>query len=118
MRTPGTYFAEVKAAYVDRRDALVDGLNAIPGVTVPKPGGAFYAVARLPIDSSDAFCEWMLSEFHLEGETVMMAPASGFYATPGAGQDEVRIAYVLETEAIRRAVAIIAAGLEAYPGRR
>ena len=87
-------------------------------MTVPQPGGAFYAVARLPIDSSDAFCEWMLSEFHLEGETVMMAPASGFYATPGAGQDEVRIAYVLETDAIRRAVAIIAAGLEAYPGRR
>ena len=118
LQTPASYFAEVKAAYVDRRDALVSGLKAIPGVTVPEPGGAFYAVARLPIDSSDAFCEWMLSEFHLDGETVMMAPASGFYATPGAGQDEVRIAYVLETDAIRRAVAIIAAGLEAYPGRR
>jgi aspartate aminotransferase len=75
-------------------------------------------VARLPIDSSDAFCQWILSDFHLGGETVMMAPASGFYATPGAGQDEVRIAYVLETPAIQRAVAIIAAALEVYPGRR
>ena len=101
---------------MERRDALVEGLRAIPGVTVPTPGGAFYAVARLPIDSSDSFCEWMLSEFHLDGETVMMAPATGFYATPGAGQDEVRIAYVLETPAIRRAVAIIAAALQEYPG--
>ena len=117
LQTPGSYFEGVKAASVDRRNALIEGLRAIPGVTVPMPGGAFYAVARLPIDSSDAFCQWILSEFHLDGETVMMAPASGFYATPGAGQDEVRIAYVLETGAIRRAVAILAAGLEAYPGR-
>jgi len=116
LRTPRSYFEDVKSAYVERRDALVEGLRAIPGVTVPTPGGAFYAVARLPIDSSDAFCEWMLSEFHLDGETVMMAPATGFYATPGAGQDEVRIAYVLETPAIRRAVAIIAAALQEYPG--
>ena len=100
-----------------RRDALVDGLRAIPGVTVPTPGGAFYAVAKLPIDSSDAFCEWILSNFEHKGETVMMAPASGFYATPGAGSDEVRIAYVLEEDAIRRAVQVIAAALEVYPGR-
>ena len=118
LRTPPSYFAEVKRAYVGRRDALVEGLRAIPGVTVPTPGGAFYAVARLPIDSSDAFCEWMLSEFHLDGDTVMIAPASGFYATPGAGRDEVRIAYVLEESAIRRAVEVIAAGLATYPGRR
>ena len=118
LRTPRAYFEEVKSAYVGRRDALIEGLRDIPGVTVPLPGGAFYAVARLPIDSSDAFCEWMLSEFHLDGDTVMMAPASGFYATPGAGRDEVRIAYVLEESAIRRAVEVIAAGLAAYPGRR
>ena len=118
LRTPRAYFEEVKSAYVGRRDALIEGLRDIPGVTVPLPGGAFYAVARLPIDSSDAFCEWMLSEFHLNGDTVMMAPASGFYATPGAGRDEVRIAYVLEESAIRRAVEVIAAGLAAYPGRR
>ena len=118
LRTPRAYFEEVKSAYVGRRDALIEGLREIPGVTVPLPGGAFYAVARLPIDSSDAFCEWMLSEFHLDGDTVMMAPASGFYATPGAGRDEVRIAYVLEESAIRRAVEVIAAGLAAYPGRR
>ena len=118
LRTPRAYFEEVKSAYVGRRNALIEGLRDIPGVTVPLPGGAFYAVARLPIDSSDAFCEWMLSEFHLNGDTVMMAPASGFYATPGAGRDEVRIAYVLEESAIRRAVEVIAAGLAAYPGRR
>lgn len=118
LRTPRSYFDRVKSAYVGRRDALIEGLRAIPGVTVPTPGGAFYAVARLPIDSSDTFCQWMLSDFHLDGDTVMMAPASGFYATPGAGQDEVRIAYVLEESAILRAVEVIAAGLAAYPGRK
>jgi aspartate aminotransferase len=117
LKTPRSYFDQVKAAYVGRRDALVEGLRAIPGVTVPTPGGAFYAVAKLPIDSSDAFCQWILSDFDVDGETVMMAPASGFYATPGAGTDEVRIAYVLEESAIRRAVAVIAAALKVYPGR-
>ena len=117
LRTPRTYFEEVKAAYVERRDVLIAGLQAIPGVVVPIPGGAFYAVAQLPIDSSDVFCEWILSEFDWKGETVMMAPASGFYATSGAGQDQVRIAYVLETEAIRRAVEILAEALKVYPGR-
>ena len=117
LKTPRSYFDQVKAAYVGRRDALVEDLRAIPGVTVPTPGGAFYAVAKLPIDSSDAFCQWILSDFDVDGETVMMAPASGFYATPGAGTDEVRIAYVLEESAIRRAVAVIAAALKVYPGR-
>lgn len=117
LKTPRSYFDEVKAAYVGRRDALIEGLRAIPGVTVPTPGGAFYAVAKLPIDSSDAFCEWILSDFDLDGDTVMMAPASGFYATPGAGHDEVRIAYVLEEKAIKRAVAVMAAALKVYPGR-
>ncbi len=97
---------------------MIEGLQAIPGVAVPSPGGAFYAVARLPIDSSDHFCEWILSDFDWKGETVMMAPASGFYATPGAGRDEVRIAYVLEADAIRRAVEILAEALKVYPGRR
>ena len=117
LKTPRSYFDKVKASYVGRRDALIEGLRAIPGVTVPIPGGAFYAVAKLPIDSSDAFCQWILSDFDLDGDTVMMAPASGFYATPGAGTDEVRIAYVLEESAIRRAVAVIAAALKVYPGR-
>lgn len=118
LRTPRSYFEDVKAAYVERRDVLIEGLQAIPGVAVPSPGGAFYAVARLPIDSSDHFCEWILSDFDWKGETVMMAPASGFYATPGAGRDEVRIAYVLEADAIRRAVEILAEALKVYPGRR
>ncbi len=117
LKTPRSYFEEVKAAYVGRRDVLIEGLQAIPGVTVSNPGGAFYAMAKLPIDSSDAFCQWVLSDFHLNGETVMLAPATGFYATPGAGLDEVRIAYVLEENTIRRAVAVIAAALQAYPGR-
>ncbi|MCH1581596.1 MAG: pyridoxal phosphate-dependent aminotransferase [Flavobacteriales bacterium] len=117
LKTPRSYFDKVKASYVGRRDALIEGLRAIPGVTAPTPGGAFYAVAKLPIDSSDAFCQWILSDFDLDGDTVMMAPASGFYATPGAGTDEVRIAYVLEESAIRRAVAVIAAALKVYPGR-
>ena len=117
LKTPRSYFDQVKASYVGRRDALIEGLRAIPGVTAPTPGGAFYAVAKLPIDSSDAFCQWILSDFDLDGDTVMMAPASGFYATPGAGTDEVRIAYVLEESAIRRAVAVIAAALKVYPGR-
>jgi aspartate aminotransferase len=103
---------------VARRDALVAGLRAIPGVKVPTPGGAFYAVCELPIDNSDAFCQWMLEHFDLEGDTVMMAPATGFYATPGAGTRQVRIAYVLDLPLIERAVECLAAALKVYPGRR
>jgi aspartate aminotransferase len=117
LKTPASYFTEVKAQYVERRDALVGGLNAIEGVLCPLPGGAFYCLVQLPIDSSDKFCQWMLEHFDLDGDTVMMAPATGFYATPGAGRDEVRIAYVLELGLIRRAVEVLAAGLAAYPGR-
>jgi aspartate aminotransferase len=117
LKTPASYFTEVKAQYVERRDALVAGLNAIEGVLCPAPGGAFYCLVQLPIDSSDKFCQWMLEHFDLDGDTVMMAPATGFYATPGAGHDEVRIAYVLELGLIRRAVEVLAAGLAAYPGR-
>ena len=108
------YFAAVREEYMARRDALVEGLRAIPGVVVPKIEGAFYAVVRLPVEDADAFCEWLVREFTYEGETVLLAPASGFYLTPGQGKDEVRIAYVLEESKLRRAVAILAAGLEAY----
>jgi aspartate aminotransferase len=114
LATPSSYFTDVVARYVARRDALVEGLQAIDGVVCTSPGGAFYCVVRLPIDSSDVFCQWMLEHFDLDGDTVMMAPASGFYATEGAGQDEVRIAYVLEEPLIRRATQVLAEGLAAY----
>ncbi|MGB1122430.1 MAG: pyridoxal phosphate-dependent aminotransferase [Flavobacteriales bacterium] len=116
LDTPDSYFDEVRSSYRDRRDALVDGLAAIGGVTCPKPGGAFYAVAKLPIDDADAFCQWMLESFEYEGSTVMMAPNTGFYATPGLGKQEVRMAYVLEREEIEKAVACLGAALSAYPG--
>ena len=112
------YFAAVREEYQARRDALVTGLRAIPGVVVPRVEGAFYAVVRLPVDDADAFCEWLVRDFSLDGETVLLAPASGFYLTKGEGRDEVRIAYVLEESKLRRAVAILAAALEAYGGRR
>ena len=118
LQTSADYFKKVRERYVERRDALVEGLRKIPGVKVPTPGGAFYAVCELPIDNADAFCQWMLEHFDLDGNTVMMAPATGFYATPGAGTREVRIAYVLDVSDINRAVACLAAGLEQYPGRR
>jgi len=116
LDTPDSYFDEVRTSYRDRRDALVDGLAAIDGVTCPKPGGAFYAVAKLPIDDADVFCQWMLESFEHEGATVMMAPNTGFYATPGLGKQEVRMAYVLEREEIEKAVACLRAALSAYPG--
>lgn len=116
LDTPDSYFDEVRTSYRDRRDALVDGLAAIDGVTCPKPGGAFYAVAKLPIDDADAFCQWMLESFEHDGATVMMAPNTGFYATPGLGKQEVRMAYVLEREEIEKAVACLRAALSAYPG--
>jgi len=118
LETSATYFEQVRDRYVARRNVLVAGLQAIPGVKVPTPGGAFYAVCELPIDNSDAFCQWMLEHFDLEGDTVMMAPATGFYATPGAGTRQVRIAYVLDLPLIERAVECLAAALKVYPGRR
>ena len=117
LDTSASYFSEVRDRYVARRDALVRGLRAIPGVRVPQPGGAFYAVCELPIDHADAFCQWMLESFDLEGDTVMMAPATGFYATPGAGAKQVRIAYVLDLPLIERAVECLAEALKVYPGR-
>lgn len=104
--------------YVERRKCLIDGLNRIPGVYSPIPMGAFYTVARLPVDDADKFCAWCLSEFEYEGETVFMAPASGFYTTPGLGRDEVRIAYVLKKEDLVRALFVLEKALEAYPGRK
>lgn len=116
LDTSEDYFESVRSEYLERRDALVQGLNDIPGVTCPVPGGAFYAVARFPIDDSDVFCQWILESFDHEGSTVMMAPNTGFYATPGEGKQEVRMAYVLEVAKINKAVACIAAALQSYPG--
>lgn len=117
LLTPDSYFEEVRNRYVARRNFLVKGLNEIPHVLCPEPGGAFYAICRLPIDSGDKFCQWMLEEFDLDGDTVMMAPASGFYSTPGAGEDEVRLAYVLDIPVLEKAIACIRRALEIYPGR-
>ena len=103
--------------YVERRKCLIDGLNRIPGVYSPIPMGAFYTVAKLPVDDSEKFCRWCLEEFNYEGETVMMAPASGFYTTPGAGKNQVRIAYVLNKDDLNRALLVLRKALEAYPGR-
>ena len=114
---PESYARETYDEYVERRKCLIDGLNRIPGVYSPIPMGAFYTVARLPVDDSEKFCAWCLSEFSYEGETVMMAPASGFYTTPGAGRNEVRIAYVLKKDDLQRALVVLQKALEAYPGR-
>lgn len=108
------YSAEVYEEYVERRKCLVDGLNRIPGVYSPIPMGAFYTVAKLPVEDAEDFCAWCLSEFAYEGETVMMAPASGFYSTPGFGRNEVRIAYVLKKEELQRALLILEKALETY----
>ena len=114
LETPDSYFEEVVEEYVERRDVMVDGLNAIPGVHCPKPSGAFYCIAKLPVDDAEHFCQWMLEDFEHNGSTVMMAPAAGFYATPGLGNDEVRLAYVLELDVLKEAVACLKAGLEVY----
>ena len=114
---PEEYGREVYDEYVERRKCLVDGLNCIPGVYSPIPMGAFYTVAKLPVDDAETFCAWCLKEFNYEGETVMMAPAAGFYTTPGSGKNEVRIAYVLKKEDLVRALFVLRKALEAYPGR-
>ncbi len=115
---PENYFDETKAEYRKRRDTLVKRLNAIPGVFCPNPGGAFYAMARLPIDDADTFCRWLLESFTHKGSTVMLAPASGFYGTPGLGKQEVRLAYVLNCTALQEAMDCLEAALEAYPGTK
>ncbi|PSL26877.1 pyridoxal phosphate-dependent aminotransferase [Chitinophaga ginsengisoli] len=114
---PLDYFDKIKAEYQSRRDVLVKMLNDIPGVFCPNPGGAFYAIARLPIDNADRFCQWLLESFSYEQQTVMLAPATGFYATKGLGADEVRLAYVLNKEDIRKAMICLSKALEVYPGR-
>ena len=111
------YLRDTYDEYVERRKCLIDGLNRIPGVYSPIPMGAFYTVAKLPVDDSEKFCAWCLSDFEYEGQTVFMAPASGFYTTPGAGRNEVRIAYVLKKEDLTRALFVLQKALEAYPGR-
>jgi len=117
LDAPQSYYRDVYDEYVERRKCLIDGLNRIPGVYSPIPMGAFYTVAKLPVDDSDKFCRWCLEEFNYEGETVMMAPASGFYTTPGAGRNQVRIAYVLKREDLQRALIVLQKALEVYPGR-
>jgi len=116
LATPQSYFDGVVEEYVKRRDTLVDGLNAIPGVRCPKPQGAFYCIAELPIDDSDNFCQWMLEKFEHNGQTVMMAPATGFYATPGSGKNQVRLAYVLNVEDLKNALECLREALTQYPG--
>ena len=108
------YLRDTYDEYVERRKCLIDGLNRIPGVYSPIPMGAFYTVAKLPVDDSDKFCEWCLTDFNYEGQTVFMAPASGFYTTPGSGKNEVRIAYALKKEDLQKALVVLEKALEAY----
>ena len=115
--TPPEYMLEMYNEFVERRKFLIDGLNRIPGVYSPIPMGAFYTVARLPIDDSDKFCKWLLEEFEYEGQTVMMAPASGFYTMNDVGRNEVRVAYVIKKEDLAKALFVLRKALEVYPGR-
>ena len=117
MDTPAEYMLEMYNEYVERRKFLIDGLNRIRGVYSPIPMGAFYTMARLPVDDADKFCAWLLSDFEYEGYTVMMAPGSGFYTIDGMGKDEVRIAYVLDKEDLKHALVVLGKALQAYPGR-
>jgi aspartate aminotransferase len=115
--TPDSYFKEVNREYTARRNYMVDALNKIPGVYCPKPKGAFYTVVRLPVDDADKFAQWLLEEFEYKNQTVMVAPASGFYSTAGSGKNEVRIAYVLKIDDLKSAMLILAEALKVYPGR-
>ena len=116
--TPDSYFVEVKKEYLARRNAIVEGINNIDGAYCPNPAGAFYVVARLPIDDSDKFCQWLLEDFSFENQTVMFAPASGFYSTPGKGKDEVRISYVLNVDDLKSSIKVLDEALKVYPGRK
>jgi len=118
LDVPATYLSTVKEKYQLRRDFLVEALNRMEGVFCPNPGGAFYVIARLPIDNSENFCQWLLESFSYEGQTVMMAPAGGFYATRGLGTDQVRIAYVLNREDLGKAMRVLEEALKQYPGRK
>ncbi|MFC2102019.1 pyridoxal phosphate-dependent aminotransferase [Bacteroidota bacterium] len=115
--TPDAYMSSVLNEYVKRRNIVVEAINKMPGCFCPNPGGAFYATARLPIDDSDKFCQWLLDSFNYEMQTVMLAPATGFYSTPGRGKDEVRISYVLNVDHLQKAMKCLEEGLKVYPGR-
>jgi len=117
LETPKSYFDSVKKEYVQRRDFVVDSLNKMNGVFCPKPSGAFYCIAKLPIDNADKFCQWLLEEFTHDSQTVMLAPATGFYSTNGAGSNEVRIAYVLKIEDLQNAMLCLQKALQVYPGK-
>ncbi|MCK9292073.1 MAG: pyridoxal phosphate-dependent aminotransferase [Bacteroidales bacterium] len=115
--TPDSYFTEVLDEYHQRRNVVVEAINKMEGAFCPEPKGAFYVVARLPIDDSDIFCQWLLEDFEFENQTVMLAPASGFYSSPGRGKNEVRISYVLNVDDLQRAMQILENALKVYPGR-
>ncbi|HEY5499782.1 MAG TPA: pyridoxal phosphate-dependent aminotransferase, partial [Bacteroidales bacterium] len=117
LDTPEEYMIGMYNEYVDRRKFLIDAINRIPGCYTPIPMGAFYTVAKLPIDDADKFCSWLLDEFEYEGQTVMIAPASGFYTTPDVGRNEVRLAYVISKEELAKAMTVLEKALEVYPGR-
>lgn len=117
LDTTDEYFQKVYREYIQRRDFMVETLNKIPGVVCPKPQGAFYSIVKLPVDDADKFAQWLLEEFDYNGQTVMLAPASGFYHTPGLGKNEVRIAYVLKISDLKKALEVLAVALKAYPGR-
>jgi aspartate aminotransferase len=117
LDTPKEYFDEVYNEYIERRNFMVEALNKIEGVVCPMPKGAFYTIVKLPVDNSEKFCEWILKDFEYNNQTVMMAPASGFYSTPGKGINEVRIAYVLTIEDLKNAMETLEKALKAYPGR-
>ena len=117
LQTPKSYFTEVIDEYVNRRDLLIHGLNKIDGILCPKPSGAFYCIAQLPIDDADKFAKWLLEKFSWNNKTLMVAPAQGFYATPYIGKQQIRIAYVLKEEELQNAITIIKEALKIYPGR-
>ena len=114
LDTPDEYFEEVNKEYTERRNLLIEGLEQIPGVKVAKPKGAFYCIAELPIENADKFAQWLLEDFQYNGETVMVAPANGFYSTPNTGMNQVRIAYVLKKENLEKAIEILKIALEEY----
>lgn len=118
INTPDAYFREVLAEYHERRNVVVSSINEMEGCFCPTPGGAFYAVARLPIDNSDKFCQWLLDSYNCNGQTVMLAPATGFYSTPGRGLDEVRISYVLNVNDLKEAMHCLSEALNVYPGEK
>jgi aspartate aminotransferase len=117
LKTPKSYFDKVYKEYIERRNLVVERLNKIEGVYTPKPKGAFYTVVSMPVDDADKFCQWLLEDFEYEKQTVMLAPATGFYATPGLGKNEARLAYVLNKESLKKAVKVLEEAFKVYPGR-